>query len=400
MEIFLSYLIAAALVITCTEFPTSFNRVDSNVVRVLDFIYEPAEASPGDTVEVKTIFTGKQIGLSDVSWSFSPNVVINKYGKDTAFDIRPLADIPSQEYFSDNTTCISFKFVVPPDLFKTSGQIPNNWTEFLPPSILESLPPEISGLGKGQLVDMVNLLTQSAQMYTTIAAGFEVPIDKLSSILPMFSQLFTVRIRFFAEVINEISIESNYSVRYHSRFSKIPQIPVFRNHNPRIDSLGIYKVQREKDSYNPVENNHQFIRIDTGIDSTNIVSVQDDYSYFLVAFHNHPDTFQTLYDLSGPSGSFHLEKLTTIWFFQQNDQETKHISANRFMKASGKDTKSYIINSTLNYYDLQSVSKILPPTDKSIKTINVWCQVHDYTDNEIFHPVGSSLMEGSFTFQY
>ena len=70
------------------------------------------------------------------------------------------------------------------------------------------------------------------------------------------------------------------------------------------------------------------------------------------------------------------------------------------MKAGGRDTRSFNINSTINYYDLQSISKITPPTDKSIKTITVWCQIRDDTDNEILHPVGSSLIEGSFTFQY
>jgi hypothetical protein len=131
---------------------------------------------------------------------------------------------------------------------------------------------------------------------------------------------------------------------------------------------------------------------------TNIVPVQDGYSYFLVAFHDHPDTFQSLFDLSSSSGSLHLEKLTTIWFFQQNDQETRDISPNRFMKAGGRDTRSFNINSTINYYDLQSISKITPPTDKSIKTITVWCQIRDDTDNEILHPVGSSLIEDHLLF--
>ncbi|NLL12082.1 MAG: hypothetical protein GX267_01635 [Fibrobacter sp.] len=390
----------AVLVFTCTEFPTSFNRVDSDVVRLLDFIYEPAEASPGDTVELKAVFSGKDFDPSTVSWSFSTNVVANKYGSDTAFNIRPLDAVPRQDYFSDNTICISFKFEVPQDIFKTSGQIPDNWIELLPPEVLKSLPPDISGLNKDQLIDMVNLLTQSPQMYNTIAAGLEVPIETLSSIMPLFSQLFTTRMRFFADIRNEINIKSSYSVRYHTRFSKIPQIPIFLNHNPRIDSMGIYMVKGEKDSYDPSEKIHQFIRIDIGNELTNIVPVQDDYSYFLVAFHNHPDTFQSLFDLTGSSGSLHLEKLTTIWFFRHNDQETRDIPSNRFMKATERATHRYEINSAIDYYSLQSVSKMEPPTDKSIKTTNVWCQIYDDTDNEMFHPVGSTLMEGSFTFQY
>ncbi len=400
IPLFLYLIFPAVLILTCSEFPTSFNRIDSDVVRLLDFIYEPAEASPGDTVELKAVFTGKKFDPADVSWSFSTSVVGNKYGSDTAFDIRPLEAVPRQDYFSDNTTCISFKFVVPPDLFKTSGQIPNNWIELLSTDVLESLPPELIGLNRDQFIDMVNFLTQSPQMYNTIAANLGIPVDTLSSIMPLFSQLFTAKMRFFADIKNEISIKSSYSVRYHTRLSKIPQIPIFLNHNPRIDSIGIYKVKGEKDTYNPAENNHQFIRIDTGSHLTNIVTVQDGYSYFLVAFHNHPDTFQSISDLLSGYGSLHLEKLTTIWFFQQNDNETRGISTKRFTEVSDRDTRSFRFNSTIDYYSLQSVSKIQPPTDESIKTINVWCQIYDETDNEMFHPVGSTLMEGSFTFQH
>jgi hypothetical protein len=132
----------------------------------------------------------KKFDLSDLSWSFSPNVVINKFGRDTAIDVRPLAVIPKQDHYSDNTTCISFKFVVPPDLFKTSGQISNNWIEFLPQAVAQSIPPEISGLNKDQLIDMINLLTQSPQSYNTIASGLAIPIEKLS-LLCRFSVSFS-----------------------------------------------------------------------------------------------------------------------------------------------------------------------------------------------------------------
>lgn len=397
-------IIGMVLVISCSDFPTNFHRVDSDAVRLLDFIYEPAEASPGDTIMVKAVFSGKKINLADISWSFSSNVVLDKYGSDTAFNIVPLAAVPQEDYFSEKTSCFSFKFVVPQDLFKTSGQIPENWIEILPPEIIKSLPPSLTGFNKGQLIDMVNLLTQSPQMYSTIAANLQLPVNEISRILPHFSQLFTVQMRFIADIKNQLHIKSNYSVRYHSRFSKIPQISVYVNHNPRIDSIGIYKVKGEKNSYNPAEKKHLFIRIDSNIAPANTVPVEDGYSYFLVAFYNQPDTFQSLFDLSDSSGSkAHLEKITTIWFFKQNDDETRDISPNEFMKTQngiGSVTKSYNINSPISYYDLQSLVKIIPPTDKSIRSINVWCQVQDNTDNEILHPVGSSLMEGSFTFQY
>ncbi len=385
------------LLTVCTDFPTSFDRIDSDEVRLLDFIYDPPEASPGDTVKVKAVFSGKKFESSDIKWSYSNNKVSNKYGSDTVFYIQPLTTA-QEDYFSDNTTCYSFQFVVPTDLFKTHGQVSENWTELLNDSLTRSLPSSLTSLSKSQLIEMVDLLTISPQMFSAVSAQLNLPVDTLSFLLPYFSQLFTVQLGFFADVSHGINVESHYSVRYHSRFSKIPQIPVHVNHNPRIDSIGIYKVQGNKNTYDPRENKHTFMRIDNGDNLSNVLKVEDNYSYFLVAFHDVPDTFQTLYDLL--DGTSHLEKLSTIWFFQHNDNETRNISSNNFMSLNGRESKNFDINSPITYYDLQSICRMFEPSDKSIKSVNVWCQVQDNTDNEIFHPVGSSLKEGSFTFQY
>lgn len=397
IKILLILINIVVLLTMCTDFPTSFDRIDSDEVRLLDFIYDPPEASPGDTVKVKAVFSGKQFETSDIKWSFSNNFVSNKYGGDTAFDIRPFTTA-QKDYFSDNTICYSFQFVVPTDLFKTHGQVPDNWTELLTDSISKSLPPSLTALSKSQLLEMVDLLTLSPQMFSTISSQLHVSADTLSFLLPYFSQLFTVRLGLFADVRNGLNIESHYSVRYNSRFRKIPQIPVHVNHNPRIDSIGIYKVQGNITTYDPSDNKHTFIRIDNGNKLSNVLKVEDNYSYFLVAFHDAPDTFQTLFDLL--DGSAHLEKLTTIWFFQHDDNETRNISSNKFMSIIGEDSKNFDINTPITYYDLQSICRIFEPSDKSIKSVNVWCQIQDDTNNEIFHPKGSSLKEGSFTFQY
>lgn len=401
--IFITFIFISCLVIMCTEFPTSFERIDSNELRVLDFIYEPAEASPGDTVRVKAIFSGKEFSASDVQWKISPNLIVDKYGTDTVFDVIPLNPVPEKSYFSDNTTCFNFSFVIPPDIFKTHGQIPNNWTEVLPEEILKSLPPDIVKLPKSDFIDMIDMLTESPQMYSSISEQLNLPKDQISSMLPVLSQFFTVQMRILADVKNELSIKSDYTVRYNTRFNKIPEVAVGINHNPVIDSIGIYKVSGNIDEYDPKDQKHQFVRIDKENDTQNIISIEDDYSYFLAAFYNHPDTTRTLIDLLNYNPSdFHLEKISTIWFFQQDDNETKDISTNDFMKTGGGDTKSYDdkVHSTLSYHDLISTTKLFTPKNKSIKKIRVWCQVQDRSSNEIFRPVGSTLMEGAFTFKY
>lgn len=397
-KLFLFVSFAVGLLTGCTEFPSRFDRVDSDEIRVLDFVYEPAEASPGDTVQVKAFFSGKKFTDADIDWKISHNVIINKYGIDSAFDIKSLSPVPVQTYCSDNTICYSFSFVVPPDIFKTNNSIPDNWTSLLPESIVKTLPENIKNISKDSLINLLDLLTSSELVYNIAVDNLGISREQLSLVLPLVSQFFTVRMRIFADLKNEYTVESNYSVRYNTRFSKIPQIPVYVNKNPVIDSLGIYKVPGDRDFYYPSEKVHQFMRIDQNSASDNIVTIEDGYSYFLVAFHDYPDTTKTLDDLF--DGGYHLEQIRTYWFFRQNDNETRDIPANQFMETDGVSTVNYSDFPFITPYDLQTVTKIYPPENSSIRKIAIWCQVQDDSNNEILRPVGSALKEGGFTFNY
>ena len=124
--------IVALLFLGCSTFPTSYNRIESDKVRLIDFIYEPSEAAPGDTVTIKAIFSGKEITPEELSWKVSTRVVKNIYGMDTAFDIHPLQYKTEQCYFSDNTSCISVEMVIPEDILYQSPMIPDDWQSGLP----------------------------------------------------------------------------------------------------------------------------------------------------------------------------------------------------------------------------------------------------------------------------
>ena len=84
------FLYILPLFISCISFPTSYDRIEPDKVRLLDFIYEPAEAAPGDTVSVKAIFSGKKIMPEDLTWKISYTVVTNLYGVNTALDTHLL----------------------------------------------------------------------------------------------------------------------------------------------------------------------------------------------------------------------------------------------------------------------------------------------------------------------
>jgi hypothetical protein len=72
----------------CTNmFSTSYERVDPDMTRLIDFIYEPADAAPGDTVTLTAIFAGRKIPLENITWRVSFNTVVDPYGTTKAFDI-------------------------------------------------------------------------------------------------------------------------------------------------------------------------------------------------------------------------------------------------------------------------------------------------------------------------
>ena len=118
------------------KFPTEFSNIRSSDVRVLDFMYEPADAAPGDTVVVKAVFGGKRITLPDVKWKTSFNVTNYLYGIiDKALNINPINVVPIEEKFSDNTTCIKFTFEIPSNIMYNSTSIPEDWITVLPKDV-------------------------------------------------------------------------------------------------------------------------------------------------------------------------------------------------------------------------------------------------------------------------
>jgi hypothetical protein len=365
--------------IGCSEFPTKYQRIDTNEYRVLDFVYEPAEAAPGDTVRVKAIFAGKKISPADIDWKVSFNVIQNGYGTiDTAFDLKPINPSPVETHFSDKTTCMEFSIVIPSDIMYTSGGIPENWSTLISSDYKDIVPAEYLGLSKSQLLDTLGSLLN---LDPTILGLLVVDKPELEKTIPLFCQFMAVRVRLFADIRNDHVVESDYTVRYNSHFS-VSGIDVAVNSNPRIDSLGICKVAGNITDYNFEENRHEFFRLDVPVGQERTILIDKNYSYFVKVFTNAPDTSRTLVDIM--NGTSQPEKLYSQWYYQLADDETKDVSVNDFMDIS----------------DTQLLEYLVPPSSKSIKNFTIWAQVYDDLLNENLRPFGSSLIEGRGKFEY
>ena len=123
----LSLLLLIGLLTNCAEFPTSYSRIEEDKTRLLDFIYEPAEAAPGDTVILTAVFAGEAISADELTWRISQQLVINEYGARTALDTTDLEYTLRDYSFSENTSTVSFAFVISPDVLKKSPIIPKRW---------------------------------------------------------------------------------------------------------------------------------------------------------------------------------------------------------------------------------------------------------------------------------
>ena len=369
----------ALTLVGCSQFSTSFENVQTDEYRLLDFVYEPAEAAPGDTVHVKAIFAGKKISVADIDWKISYNVVYNRYGTaDTAIDLISLP-LPVETKFTDQTTCMEFSVVIPEDIMYTSKGIPDNWTSLIPADYQSSIPDEYKKLTKKQMLDTMGLLMNLDPSVLNILAAAS---PELKASVPLMCQLLTVQMRLFADIRGDYRIKSDYSVRFNSNFSSVPALAVPVNNNPVIDSLGIYKVPGTIDEYNPAENRHTFYRLDVPAGQEKTILLEKDYSYFVEVFTNTPDTTRTLLDIT--NGTSQVETYYAQWFYQMDSTEMDGVSYNDYMN--------------INTDKLQDV--IVPPADEKIKKFTIWAQVRDELTNEVLRPVGSSLIEGRGVFEY
>lgn len=130
----------------CSDFATQYDRVDTGELRLLDMQFEPAEAAPGDTVTVKAIFAGRQVLQSDARWRISYSVVTNYYGVDTAYDIQPFQPEYIPSAFSDQTSCLAFKIIVPRDMMIKNSSLSQDWVKDIPNTYAMFIPTDVRSL--------------------------------------------------------------------------------------------------------------------------------------------------------------------------------------------------------------------------------------------------------------
>jgi len=384
---------AAILAIAgCEKFTTSYNRIDDSEFRMLDFIYEPADASPGDTITLTAVFAGKTtVDLrSDIEWSISFNVMRDLlFGSTTVVDSMLLTG-SFDTVFSPKTRAVAFRIPIPKDIMRTSKQIPDKWTDMLPDQMVDVIPADFASMTKNQIIDTLESFLENPA--GVISDGGSNPLVQNADYLPQLLQFFTVPIRVTAKM-NEPgrlphTIRSNQIIRYNRSIredAKINAIPV--NRNPVVDSIVVYKVKGKNvstfDSKSSLKSTtpHIWLYNPQSPVEDPVIEVEDGYTYFLEAFSSSRlDSSITM------GGKDTLETHYAYWQFQLDPKEAGGVHFSRYMDIGGGMGNS--------------LSILTPPSNTDIKKFTLWVTVIDDFLNEMNRPEASTLAEVSGRFVY
>jgi hypothetical protein len=373
----------------CSEFPTKYAVIENDKVRLLDFMYEPADAAPGDTVKLKAVFAGKSVTPDMIDWSVSYKVAVNEYGFDTAFEIQPLACNPQLVPFSDQTSCIQLFFVIPDSIMYNSPMLKNDWTAGMPSEYRDLIPEEVRNLRRNDLLDtlahrasLIRSASDEQQLHLMDAVlGGESNFRDFAGLL----QIFTVKMKIIADVHGSHKIDDEFTVRYNRVFNRLS--PIFRvNTNPVIDSLLVYKVnKKELIRFNPNDSHQVYKLYSIPSDIETVIPIDKNSTYFLRSFTSSIDTSLTLQDLQSP-GESGLETHRRVYMYQHDSKESDEISSKDYMDISGTDADTLAI--------------LTPPSHPNLKKFTLWLRVYDEFYNENFRKDASALKEfrGRFDF--
>jgi len=245
-------MILVVLFAGCTQFSTRYDRIESDAIRSIGFVYKPyAEGAPGDTMHVRAYFAGEKI--TSISWQLSINNIKNN--NDTIFDVTDLHPLTTSGSLPDS---IDISFVVPDSAFFTTQAITTDMLTTLKASLPQSMRSMtqkdmaafLLDLGKTSLSDptAVALFMQRWSVQTGIAATDAGAADSLLSISAKMISVFSIDAVVFANVQSAdghaLKIKSDFTIRYNRRFVNTALASAVQvNRNPTLRWIGIYKVK-------------------------------------------------------------------------------------------------------------------------------------------------------------
>ncbi len=399
----------------CSEFPTSFEQVGHQKIRVLDFIYENSidksvEVAPGDTMNVKAFFSGGDI--ETIEWRISYNVFRDIMNTQSIWDIfTPLDIVPLPDSiisygiqdsgFSNETYICNFSIPIPDSIMYYNSQIHDE--------LLQKM-----GLTRENIliaIDFLASLSDDQWNTDTLIAMLEsqtgIPIESPELYMTMLLQLMTVDVMIIAVVNGEYEINSVFNVRYNRYFNTKIEAITFNN-NPIINWAGIFKIKGDElINFEPAHMGDQdsffcIYTLDSLVTCKNTIFkdtlfVEPGYSYFIAVdsgMYNNNDLRDSGSLIDG-SGKLVIgpETYFSQWFFRHPPKEEEIVNVKDQMKI---ETTSFFLGA----FTGAPIEPLYPPKDKRITEATLWVQVWDLFLGEKLRPYGSSLCEMKVYFKY
>ncbi len=395
-----------ALLAGCAQSPTMYDRVDADMIRVLDFMYDPPEAKPGDSVTVTAVFAGREFDIDAIAWSVSYVVLANNYGGNASVDKRNLEYVATPYDFSPSTQAMKLRFKIPETVIAESPMIPENLEEIFPSEDRPELPEGFAFPTKSEILAILDSVAKKSDGWKAVLAANPDAEDSLRAhdpaygsyelaapLLPVLLQFMSAPIRIYADIEGTPRIQSDFTVRYNNAFAGLPAADVRANNNPVIDSIVIYEVNKAGLVwFDPATSAHDYSAtlVYVGGDSRfgdidAAVTVKKNRSYFIGGYASPPDSLHTIESAMKDMASPPAETYVAQWYFQLDSAEIEGVERKKYLNIVNVD---------------QLIARILPAGDKQVKKVTIWLEIFDENLNEAWHPVASTLEEVSVWFSY
>lgn len=354
--------------LSCITMTSTFDRVDTNKLRVIGVVFSPKpDVAPGDTITVTAYFGGnKVVSVSDFKLAY--NYFWSMSGI-TFKDPHTITLLTQPKGLPDSA---QISFVINPDVF-----IGRQGLDSVPQHTVDSIS-RLFSLSKDSLQSVLSIST--TQQRDTLGKY----IERMT--LPT-SLLFTAH----SENGTDLPIVAGFTIKYHA---PLPGV-VPPNNNPDITWLAVCKVPSNYAmGFSPYDPTFQgkftmtylYNKNNPALCDSN-VDIDTGYAYFLAADNEvvrNGASIDSLRDtMTDSKGNFYRETYNYEWFYQNVDMVTDF-----------EDSLMNIDNSTSSYIEMK------PAYNTAMKHFRVWVAVYDQIANIWWRPRGMCVrgVKGVFRF--
>jgi hypothetical protein len=291
-----------------TDFAQEMEIKPGEKTRPLGIICEPAEAVPGETVQVTARYYDPDAAAAASSWRLALDYRLDRYYEleyeGPPIDLEPLMQESRTDVDDDGIVTQTFRFAVPDSCLLVSSAVPEVIATDLPPAIAELLQPA------GPYPTKQEVDAFLASVDTTALSP-----DELAW-LQFYGDLFACQIRLRCTLRGgtPLSITRNLTVRYSRRLGSHNE-----NLNPFITAIALIDVRSsdvdDKNDIHNFESDTTFVyHSDPSVPVERTIEVQSGHTYFL-------ETRDEKQSYVSPAGLRHDEQYEYFWYY------TRHHSA-------------------------------------------------------------------------